>query len=100
MILPDADMEMACRIIADCGLRLCGPAMPRIVRGGAVGEAAAPFSRRIAENAAARKVGNGLDAGVEMGPVISSQSRQRIEALIEQAVCGPARALLDGRSVR
>ena len=54
----------------------------------------------MTEGAAARKVGNGLDAGTEMGPVISSQSRQRIEALIEQAVGGPARALIDGRSAQ
>ena len=100
VILPDADMEMACKIIADAAFGCAGQRCLASSVAIAVGDAAAPFSKRIAENAAARNVGNGLDYGVEMGPVISSQSRQRIEGLIEQAVHGPARALFDGRDVR
>jgi malonate-semialdehyde dehydrogenase (acetylating) / methylmalonate-semialdehyde dehydrogenase len=36
---------------------------------------------------------------VDMGPVISPESRQRIEALIAQGVSEGARALVDGRGV-
>jgi malonate-semialdehyde dehydrogenase (acetylating)/methylmalonate-semialdehyde dehydrogenase len=100
VILPDADMEMACKIIADSAFGCAGQRCLASSVAVTVADASDPFSRRIAEGAAARKVGNGLDAGTEMGPVISSQSRQRIEALIEQAVGGPARALIDGRSAQ
>ena len=44
-----------------------------------------------------RKVGYGLDEGVEMGPVISEASKQRIERLIEQSVSEGAQILVDGR---
>jgi len=100
VILPDADMDMACRIIADAAFGCAGQRCLASSVAIAVGDAAAPFSKRIAENAATRNVGNGLHPGVEMGPVISSQSRKRIEGLIAQAVEGPAHALLDGRDVR
>jgi malonate-semialdehyde dehydrogenase (acetylating)/methylmalonate-semialdehyde dehydrogenase len=100
VVLPDADMEMACRIIADAAFGCAGQRCLASSVAIAVGDAGALFSRRITEAAAARNVGNGLHAGVEMGPVISSQSRQRIEGLITQAVAGPAHALLDGRGVR
>jgi malonate-semialdehyde dehydrogenase (acetylating)/methylmalonate-semialdehyde dehydrogenase len=100
VILPDADMDMACRIIADAAFGCAGQRCLASSVAIAVGDARAPFSKKITESAASRSVGNGLQAGVEMGPVISSQSRDRIEGLIEQAVAGPAHALLDGRGAR
>ena len=44
------------------------------------------FTQNITDAAASRKIGYGLDSGVEMGPVISPESRQRIEGLIAQGV--------------
>jgi malonate-semialdehyde dehydrogenase (acetylating)/methylmalonate-semialdehyde dehydrogenase len=93
-------MEMTCRIIADSAFGCAGQRCLASSVAITVGEAFSPFSSRITEKAAVRKVGNGLDAGVEMGPVISSQSRVRIEGLIAQAIAGPARALTDGRSAQ
>ena len=45
-----------------------------------VGEAKDPFTEGIADLAASRKVGYGLDAETEMGPVITRESKERIEA--------------------
>jgi malonate-semialdehyde dehydrogenase (acetylating) / methylmalonate-semialdehyde dehydrogenase len=100
VVLPDADMEMACRIIADAAFGCAGQRCLASSVAITVGEAATPFSRKIAESAAARKVGNGLDTGIEMGPVISSQSRQRIESLIDEAITGQTLALIDGRKAQ
>jgi malonate-semialdehyde dehydrogenase (acetylating)/methylmalonate-semialdehyde dehydrogenase len=97
VVLPDADMEMTTRIAADsafgCAGQRCLAASVAIT----VGEAADPFTERMAEAAASRKVGNGLDPGIEMGPVITPESRQRIEALIAGGVAAGARAIVDGR---
>jgi malonate-semialdehyde dehydrogenase (acetylating)/methylmalonate-semialdehyde dehydrogenase len=100
VVLPDADMEMACRIIADAAFGCAGQRCLASSVAVTVGDASGPFFKRITESAALRKVGNGLDTGIEMGPVISAQSRQRIEALIEQAIAGPALALIDGRTAQ
>jgi malonate-semialdehyde dehydrogenase (acetylating)/methylmalonate-semialdehyde dehydrogenase len=43
-------------------------------------------------------VGNGLDAGVQMGPVISVQSKTRIQGLIQKGLDEGASLLLDGRN--
>ena len=42
-------------------------------------------------------VGYGLDDGVTMGPVITPQSKARIESLIQTGLDEGARAVLDGR---
>src|SRR5690606_39816605 len=49
------------------------------------------------EAAGTRPVGYGLDEGVEMGPVITPQSRERIERLIAQGVDEGAKLVVDGR---
>ncbi len=97
VIMPDADLDSSTRILADsafgCAGQRCLAASVAIT----VGEARAPFSERIAEAASERRVGYGLDAASEMGPVISADSKTRIEGLIEQGVAEGARLLVDGR---
>src|SRR5438046_10098113 len=45
-----------------------------------------------------RKVGHGIESGVEMGPVITAESKQRVESLIGKGVNEGARVLVDGRN--
>ena len=45
-------------------------------------------------------MGNGLENGVQMGPVISPESKQRIEGLIAAGVKEGAKAVLDGRNAK
>jgi malonate-semialdehyde dehydrogenase (acetylating)/methylmalonate-semialdehyde dehydrogenase len=63
-----------------------------------VGEAGHTFSDAICEAAARRVVGYGLDDGVQMGPVITHQSKNRIEQLITQAELTSVRIPVDGRN--
>jgi malonate-semialdehyde dehydrogenase (acetylating)/methylmalonate-semialdehyde dehydrogenase len=100
VILPDADMEMTTKIAADSAFGCAGQRClaSSVVIG--VADASDVFLRHISDAAASRHVGNGLDAGVEMGPVISPESRQRIERLIEKGVAEGARPLVDGRGAR
>ncbi len=46
------------------------------------------------------RVGNGLDEGVQMGPVITPQSKSRVESLIATGEKQGAKVLLDGRNSR
>jgi malonate-semialdehyde dehydrogenase (acetylating)/methylmalonate-semialdehyde dehydrogenase len=62
-----------------------------------VGDAAKPFGEAMRQKAEARITGNGLDDGVQMGPVITAESRARIEGLIDKAILEGARPLVDGR---
>src|SRR5258708_2857802 len=63
-----------------------------------VGEGGREFRDRITHIAETRKVGYGIEPEVEMGPVITAESKQRIESLIGKGVNEGARVLVDGRN--
>jgi malonate-semialdehyde dehydrogenase (acetylating)/methylmalonate-semialdehyde dehydrogenase len=100
VVLSDADLEMTTRIAADSAFGCAGQRCLAASVAVAVGEAAGEFGDRIARTAAARKVGYGLDAGVEMGPVITPESKERIERLVTSGREAGARLLVDGRGLR
>jgi len=98
IVLPDADMEMTTRIIADSSFGCAGQRCLATSVTITVGEAGSAFKEQIANAAATRKVGSGLDPQIEMGPVITAESKQRIESLIGKGVSEGARVLVDGRN--
>ena len=100
VVLPDADLDMTTKIVADSAFGCAGQRCLASSVVITVADAAKPFTERISEAAASRKVGYGLEAGIEMGPVISGDSRARIEALIAQGITGGAKPVVDGRNVR
>jgi malonate-semialdehyde dehydrogenase (acetylating) / methylmalonate-semialdehyde dehydrogenase len=97
VIMPDADMDMTTRIMADsafgCAGQRCLAASVAIT----VGEARNTFTELIADAAASRKVGYGLDKDVQMGPVISAESKARIEGIIAKGQQEGINVLVDGR---
>jgi malonate-semialdehyde dehydrogenase (acetylating)/methylmalonate-semialdehyde dehydrogenase len=100
IVLPDADMKMATQIISDSAFGCAGQRCLAVSVAVTVGEARKIFRDSITESAASLRVGNGLDEGVQMGPVITSQSKARIESLIGQGENQGAKVLLDGRAAR
>jgi malonate-semialdehyde dehydrogenase (acetylating)/methylmalonate-semialdehyde dehydrogenase len=100
IVLPDADMEMTTRIAADSAFGCAGQRCLAASLAITVGEARNTFAEAIAAAASERVVGYGLDETVQMGPVISEQSRGRIEGLIARGEEDGARLLVDGRGPR
>jgi malonate-semialdehyde dehydrogenase (acetylating)/methylmalonate-semialdehyde dehydrogenase len=98
VVLPDADMEMTTRIVADSSFGCAGQRCLATSVAITVGEARTNFTERIVHEAHARKVGNGLEADIEMGPVITTESKQRIESLIGLGERTGAKILVDGRN--
>ena len=98
IILPDADMEMATKIIADSAFGCAGQRCLAVSLAVTVAEAQNTFTEMICDAASARVVGNGLEAGVQMGPVINAVSKQRIEQLIGAGAAEGASVPVDGRS--
>lgn len=100
VILPDADMEMTTRILADsafgCAGQRCLAASVAIT----VGEARQNITERIVDAANQRTTGFGAASGVEMGPVISAESQQRIEGWVAKGVAAGARPLTAGRHAK
>jgi malonate-semialdehyde dehydrogenase (acetylating)/methylmalonate-semialdehyde dehydrogenase len=98
IVLPDADMDLAKQIISDSAFGCAGQRCLAVSVAVTIGEAQKTFRDAIAEAASAIKVGFGLDAGVQMGPVISEDSKRRIEGLIATGVGDGARPIVDGRN--
>jgi malonate-semialdehyde dehydrogenase (acetylating) / methylmalonate-semialdehyde dehydrogenase len=97
VILPDADIAMTTRIVADSAFGCAGQRCLATSMAITVGEARRPFTDAISAAAAGRRVGCGLDPAAEMGPVISAPSKARIEGLIELGRREGAAVNLDGR---
>jgi malonate-semialdehyde dehydrogenase (acetylating) / methylmalonate-semialdehyde dehydrogenase len=100
IVLPDADMEMTGAIVADSAFGCAGQRCLATSVAITVGEARGTFTEVTAAAARSRKVGNGLEAGVQMGPVISAESKARIEGLVQAGLKEGAAALVDGRGAR
>lgn len=98
IILPDADLETTTRITADSGFGCAGQRCLAASLVLTVGEARRPFTEALVEAARSRVVGYGLDEKVQMGPVITPQSKTRVETLIGKAIQEGAAPLVDGRN--
>ncbi|HEY5983424.1 MAG TPA: aldehyde dehydrogenase family protein, partial [Anaerolineales bacterium] len=97
VILPDADMEMATKIVADSAFGCAGQRCLAVSLAVTVAEARDVFMEMICDAAASRVVGYGLNKGVEMGPVINAANKQRIEHLIGLGAGEGANVAVDGR---
>ena len=97
IVLPDADMKMATEIISDSAFGCAGQRCLAVSVAVTIGEAQTVFRDSITEAAARLRVGNGLDENVKMGPVITTGSKARIEAMIGQGERDGAKVILDGR---
>ena len=100
IVLADADMEMATQIISDSAFGCAGQRCLAVSVAVAIGEAQKTFRDAIADSASKLRVGNGLEEGVQMGPVITPQSKTRIESLIGQGEKEGAKVLVDGRNTK
>ena len=100
IVMPDADFDRAIDIITES---FYGCAGERCLAGSVlvpVGEAHAEARDRLRASAGALKVGDGIEKGVGMGPVISSRHRERVVSYIEKGVAEGADLLLDGRALK
>ena len=100
IVLPDADMDLARQIISDSAFGCAGQRCLAVSVAVTIGEAQKTFRDAIADAASSIQVGFGLDKGVQMGPVISKESKQRVESLIATGVSDGAKPVVDGRNTK
>jgi malonate-semialdehyde dehydrogenase (acetylating)/methylmalonate-semialdehyde dehydrogenase len=96
VVMPDADPEETTKAILGsaygcAGQRCMASSILAIVKG------AEPILERVIEGAKKVKLGSGLEASTAMGPVISDESKKRIEGYIALGVEEGAKLVLDGR---
>jgi malonate-semialdehyde dehydrogenase (acetylating)/methylmalonate-semialdehyde dehydrogenase len=97
--MPDADMPKTVEAIIGSAF---GAAGERCLAGSVlvtVGEAAGPLLDLLVKRTKALVVGDGSEAGVEMGPLVTADHRQRVAGYIEKGVAEGAVPLVDGRKL-
>lgn len=97
VIMPDADVEMTTRIVIDSVFGNAGQRCLAAATLILVGEAKDIFIPAFRDAAAERVVGCGLEEGIQMGPVITPQSKARIIDIIDRGIEEGAEMILDGR---
>ncbi|MFC4767487.1 NAD-dependent succinate-semialdehyde dehydrogenase [Effusibacillus consociatus] len=96
IVFPDADLEKAVDAIIDNKFENCGQVCNGINAIYAHIEILEQLSKKIAERVQQLKVGNGTVPGVQVGPLIDEAARQKVEALVAEAVEKGARVLTGG----
>jgi malonate-semialdehyde dehydrogenase (acetylating)/methylmalonate-semialdehyde dehydrogenase len=97
VVMPDADMPKTVEAIIGSAF---GAAGERCLAGSVlvpVGDAAEPLLELLVKRTRALAVGDGSQAGVEMGPLVTSDHRRRVAGYIEKGVAEGATPLCDGR---
>ena len=100
VVLPDADLEMTTKIVSDSAFGCAGQRCLAVSVAVTVGEAQHSFREAMAQTAMRIQVGDGLEPGTQMGPVITAQSQQRILDCIGKGLAAGAKPIVDGRGVK
>jgi malonate-semialdehyde dehydrogenase (acetylating)/methylmalonate-semialdehyde dehydrogenase len=99
VVMPGADLGYAADQLAAAGFGSAGQRCMAVSVAVTVGESGDSLVEEVARRAREIKVGPGLDPASEMGPVVTSQARDRIVDYIGQGAEAGARVTVDGREL-
>jgi malonate-semialdehyde dehydrogenase (acetylating) / methylmalonate-semialdehyde dehydrogenase len=100
VVMPDADLPQTVDAILGSAF---GAAGQRCLAGSVlvpVGEVAEPLLELLVKKAKGLRVGNGMEPGVEVGPLVAADQKKRVVGYIEKGIADGAKPLCDGRQVK
>ena len=97
VVLPDADLEFSADALIGAAYGSAGERCMAISAVVAVGAAADPLVALLKKKAEAIMVGPGDKEGVEMGPLVTRQHRDKVAGYIDQGLKEGAKLIVDGR---
>jgi len=100
VVMPDADLDQAVDALIGAAYGSAGERCMAISVAVAVGEIGDALVDRIGSKAGALKVGDGMDRGKEMGPLITREHLERVTGYIDKGVEEGATLVVDGRALR
>ncbi len=98
VVLPDADLEFTADALIGAAYGSAGERCMAISAVVAVGAAADPLVKLLEQKAKKIVVGPGDKEGVEMGPLVSAQHRDKVLGFVNQGISEKAKVVLDGRN--
>ncbi|MGF1617087.1 MAG: CoA-acylating methylmalonate-semialdehyde dehydrogenase [Acidimicrobiia bacterium] len=99
VVLPDADMDLAADSAVSAAYGSAGERCMAISVVTTVGDAADRLIPKIRERISALKVGPSFEEGVEMGPLVTAEHRDKVAGYVDAGENAGASLLEDGRSV-
>jgi malonate-semialdehyde dehydrogenase (acetylating)/methylmalonate-semialdehyde dehydrogenase len=100
IVLPDAELDFTADAIMGAAYGSAGERCMAISTVVAVGEVADVIVAKLKQRAEKLVVGPGNKKGVDMGPVISAQHRDKIVGYIDSGVAQGAKLVTDGRGIK
>jgi len=98
VVMPDADLEQVTDALIGAAYGSAGERCMAISVAVAVGDVADKLVARLAPRVKALKIGDGMDAQTEMGPLVTAQHRAKVAGYIEDGVAAGAELVVDGRN--
>ena len=100
VIMPDADIDQAVDAAVGAAFGSAGERCMAVSVAVAVGEEAAnSFVEKMAPRVRGLKIGPYTDRAAEMGPVITRESKEKIERYISEGEADGAKVVVDGRGI-
>lgn len=100
VVMPDADMDIAAEHISNAAFGSAGERCMAISVAIAVGSAADVLAEKLRAEAKKVVVREGTHADANMGPLVTAQSKTRVERIIGEAESAGARLIVDGRDIK
>ena len=99
IVFDDADLDAAVRGAMLAKMRNLGEACTAANRIYVHADVAEAFSGKLTDAMAQLKVGNGLEDGVDVGPLVNAATRDKVTAFVEDAVAKGASLRLGGGAI-
>jgi malonate-semialdehyde dehydrogenase (acetylating)/methylmalonate-semialdehyde dehydrogenase len=97
IVMPDADLDQAADALIGAAYGSAGERCMAISVAVTVGDVTELLLEKLVPRIKALKIGNGLDAGVEMGPLVTGTHREKVSSYIDAGVAEGATLVVDGR---
>ena len=98
IVMPDADIDRTVDALVGAAYGSAGERCMAISVAVLVGDVADKIVELVAERARTLKIRDGMDLEAEMGPIVTRQALERIEAYIDTGVNEGATLVVDGRN--
>ncbi|WP_347260980.1 CoA-acylating methylmalonate-semialdehyde dehydrogenase [Rudaea sp.] len=97
IVMPDADLDQAVDALIGAAYGSAGERCMAISVAVAVGDVADKLMAKLVPRVQALKIGSGLDASIEMGPLVTAAHREKVVGYIDAGVAEGAKLVVDGR---
>jgi len=99
IVLPDADLDLAADGLISAGYGSAGQRCMAVSVAVVVGDVGEPLIEKLQQRIRELKVGNGMEPGADMGPLVSARHRDRVAGYVDAGVEEGAELLADGREL-